>query len=107
MCKSGKVKIGDQKAKPSQSVTIGDIVQVAKNGFNFQFRVEKLLSKRVGAPIAQEAYEDLTPAEELTKYEDWFVGKAPPEQREKGLGRPTKKDRRYLERFKDDFYFSS
>ncbi|MEN0004052.1 MAG: RNA-binding S4 domain-containing protein, partial [Bacteroidota bacterium] len=74
-CKKGNIKINDQNVKPSYLLTRGEIVQVKKNGFNLTFRVIDLLQKRVGAPIAQACYEDLTPAEEMNKYQDWFVGK--------------------------------
>lgn len=105
ICKSGKVSVGGVKAKPSYQVKVGDLVLVSKNGYNFQFQVKTLLKKRVGAPIAIQAYLDQTPAEELSKYEDWFVGKSRPELREPGAGRPTKKDRREIEQFKGEFYF--
>ncbi len=101
-CKSGKVKIGDVNVKPSYLLQRDEIVNVKKNGFNLTFKVVDLLQKRVGAPLAQEYYIDLTPEEELNKYNDWFVGKARMEFREKGKGRPTKKDRRNIEKFKDD-----
>jgi len=104
-CKTGKVKINESKGKPSAAVKIGDVVLVHKNGYLFTFKVIKLLEKRVSAPLAQQAYEDLTPEEELNKYADWFVGKASPERRGRGAGRPTKRDRRDLESFKQDFYF--
>jgi ribosome-associated heat shock protein Hsp15 len=103
-CKSGKVKIDESPVKPSYLIQAGEIVEVRKEGFNLTFKVEKLINKRVGAPIARECYQDLTPAEELNKYNDWFVGKAAPEKREKGAGRPTKRERRDLDRFKDDLY---
>lgn len=99
-CKSGKVKINENAVKPSFMVERGAIVYVRKNGFNLIFEVIDLLAKRVGAPIAQKCYKDLTPQEELDKYKNWFVGKAQPEQREKGAGRPTKKDRRNLDKYK-------
>ncbi len=101
-CKSGKVKIDGVNVKPSYNLHIGEIVKVKKNGFLFTFRVEKLIQKRVGAPLAQECYTDLTPEEELNKFNDWFIGKASPEKREKGAGRPTKKERRRIDRFKSD-----
>ncbi|MBX2927167.1 MAG: RNA-binding S4 domain-containing protein [Saprospiraceae bacterium] len=99
-CKESKVKLNGENAKPSQLIQVGDRVEVKKEGFNFQFRVVQLIEKRVGAPIAVTCYEDLTPPEELNKYKEWFVGKAGAEYRDKGAGRPTKKDRRELEDFK-------
>ena len=100
-CKSGKVKIDNKSVKPSYLLQREEIVQVRKNGFDLTFKVVDLLDKRVSATLAQPCYEDLTPAEELNKYNDWFVGKAKPESREKGTGRPTKRDRRQIDRFKD------
>lgn len=102
-CKKGNIKINGEKAKPSSNVNVGDEVGVHKNGFNLIFRIEKLIGKRVGAPLAIECYSDLTSEEELNKFKTWFIGKARPEIREKGTGRPTKKDRRTLEDFKDGF----
>jgi ribosome-associated heat shock protein Hsp15 len=100
-CKSGKVQVNNTVAKPSQLIQQGDHLTVKKNGFNLQYKAVELIRKRVGAPIAQTCYEDLTPEEELNKYNDWFVGKGKTEIREKGAGRPTKRDRRKIERFKD------
>jgi len=99
-CKSGKVKIKGANVKPSYLVEREELVEVRKNGFDLQFKVIDLIQKRVSAPLAQLCYEDLTPAEELNKYQDWFVGKASAEQREKGAGRPTKKERRTIDDFK-------
>ncbi|WP_235298919.1 RNA-binding S4 domain-containing protein [Portibacter marinus] len=102
-CKKGNIRINEEKVKPSYNVQIGDLVGVHKNGFNLIFRVEKVISKRVGAPLAVQCYENLTSEDELNKFSDWFIGKGRPEVREKGAGRPTKKDRRVLEDFKDGF----
>lgn len=100
-CKSGKVKIGDEVAKPSQNIQRGDLIKVKKEGFDFQYKVLELIEKRVSAPLAQACYEDLTPADELNKYKSWFVGKSGIEKREKGAGRPTKRERRDIDKFKD------
>lgn len=100
-CKSGKVKIEDASVKPSYTVQREEIVVVHKNGFRLQFKVLDLIQKRVSAPLAQACYEDLTPEEELNKYNDWYVGKGAAEKREKGAGRPTKRERRDIDRFKD------
>ena len=102
--RQGKVRINGKAVKPSTAVLVGDRVTVQKNGFNLEYEVVKLLEKRVGAPIAVTCYTDHTPQEELDKYKDWFVGKAGTEFREKGAGRPTKRERRVIERFKEDGY---
>lgn len=100
-CKKGSVKILDKSVKPAFLTSIGDIIHVRKNGFNMVYEVTGLLSKRVSATLAQECYNNLTPDEELNKYQDWFVGKAKPEIRLKGEGRPTKRQRREIDDFKD------
>lgn len=102
-CKSGKVKINGANAKPSATVEVNNTVEVRKNGFNLKFKVVKLIEKRVSATLAAECLEDLTSMEELQKYEAWYVGKAQPELRDKGAGRPTKRERREIDRFKIDY----
>lgn len=104
MIKTNKVKVNGKEVKSSFLVQRNDLITVKKGGFNFTFKVVELIEKRVGAPIAVQCYTDMTPPEELNKYNDWFVGKAGAEYRDKGLGRPTKKDRREIDEFKD-FYF--
>ncbi|SER41374.1 RNA-binding S4 domain-containing protein [Neolewinella agarilytica] len=104
--RAGKVRVNDKIVKPSYAITAGDILTVQKNGFNMTYVCLKTISKRVGAPIAVTCYEDRTPAEEKTKYKDWFIGKSGGEFREKGAGRPTKRERRDINRFKEaDDYF--
>ena len=103
-CKSGKVKIGEKSVKPSYLVSVGDLLHVRKEGFNLQFKVVSLLEKRVSAVLAAPCYENLTPDDELNKYKDWYVGKGKPEIRERGSGRPTKKERRTMEDFKVDYF---
>ena len=83
-------------------VSEGEVVFVKKDGFSFQYRVIALIEKRVGAPIAVTCYEDVTPAEERNKYLEWFQNASPTtEKRERGTGRPTKRDRREIDEFKD------
>lgn len=102
-CRNGKVRIGDKTVKPSYMLQADELLQVKKEGFNMQYKVLKIIGKRVGAPIAVECYENLTPVEELNKYNDWFVGKYGTEVREKGAGRPTKRERRQIDEFKGDW----
>lgn len=103
-CKSGKVKIGEINVKPSFLVMGGEHVFVKKDGFNLEYKILELIDKRVGAPIAVTCYENLTSPEEMNKYNDWFVGKAQPERREKGAGRPTKRHRREIDGFKGQYF---
>lgn len=104
-CKTGKIKISDNNVKPSYLVTVGEEVFVKKNGFNLHFLVKDIIKKRVSATLAAPCYEDLTPEEEKNKYKNWYVGKAAAEVREKGLGRPTKRERREIDEYKGEVYF--
>lgn len=99
-CKNGKVRMHDTSVKPSTLVVPGDVIDVVKDGFRLKYKVVQLLEKRVSATLAKPCYEDLTPEEEINKYKSWFIGKASPERREKGAGRPTKRERREIDDFK-------
>ena len=101
--RDGKVKLNGEPAKSSSLGGSGDIIDVLKAGFRMKYKVVQLIDKRVSPVLAKPCYEDLTPAEELNKYKSWFVGKGGPEKREKGAGRPTKKERREIEDYKEDF----
>jgi len=103
-CKSGKVKIDGNSIKPSFMLVRGEELQVRKEGFDMVYKVVDLLEKRVSATLAEVCYENLTPEEEMNKYKDWYVGKKGTEQREKGAGRPTKRERREIDGFKDNQY---
>lgn len=98
-CNGGKVKVGGVNAKPSKDVRPGDIINVRKGAVNYTFRVIDGLEKRVGAKVVPEYAENLTPEEELQKLrapvETFFVS------RDRGTGRPTKKDRREIEQLWD------
>jgi ribosome-associated heat shock protein Hsp15 len=103
-CKKGRIKIGENTVKPSTLIKIGDKLDVRKDGFFLEFLVNELIPRRVSATLAQPCYENVTPEEELNKFKDWFVGKAPPEKREKGAGRPTKRERREIDDFKEELF---
>mgnify|MGYP000512687860 CR=1 FL=1 len=78
---------------------------VRKNGFDLTFLVKDIIKKRVSATLAAPCYEDLTPDSEKNKYKDWYIGKASAEMRGKGEGRPTKRERREIDDYKDENYF--
>jgi len=102
-CKGGKVKIADVPAKPSRSIKEGEIITVRKGAVTYTYRVVKPTENRVGAALVPNFADNLTPDEELQKLkapvETFFV------TRERGAGRPTKKDRRDIEQLWDSFDF--
>ena len=101
-CKSGKIRINQVLAKAAANISAGDLIELKRKGFTFTFKVEKIIKTRVSAVLALPCYLNLNPEEELNKYKNWFVGKTGTEFREKGLGRPTKRERRDLDDFKID-----
>lgn len=103
-CKKGRIKIGENSVKPSTMIKVGDKLDVRKDGFFLEFQINELIPRRVSATLAQPCYDNVTPEEELNKFKDWFIGKAPAERREKGAGRPTKRERREIDDFKDEFF---
>lgn len=90
-CRGGHVRLNGQSAKAAQPVSIGDEVRVRRPGVESIYRVRRILVKRVGAPVARTAYEDLTPPPPPQLL-------ARPPRRDAGAGRPTKKERRELDR---------
>ncbi len=68
------------------------------------FLIKELIPKRVSATLAEPCYDNITPLEELNKFKNWFMGKGPAERRDKGLGRPTKRERRDIDGFKDEVF---
>ncbi len=103
-CKKGNVKLLESKLKPSSLISVDDTITLHKNGFNLAFKINKLIPKRVSATLAEPCYSNLTPEDELNKFKSWYIGKSPAERREKGAGRPTKRERRELEQHKDEIY---
>ena len=98
-CRNGRVTIGGKLVKPSREVRIGETIVVQKDERTRTFKVLGVLEQRVGAKIAKDYVEDLTPASEFEKKrEPNFL---PPMYRPKGAGRPTKKDRRALDSYSD------
>jgi ribosome-associated heat shock protein Hsp15 len=95
--------LGETTLKPSSTVQRGMILKVKKEGYNMTYKIVDLLEKRVSAVVAEPCYENLTPEEELNKFKDWYLfNKGNIEVREKGTGRPTKRDRRDMDKFKEE-----
>ena len=99
-CSSGRVRINGTPAKPAQRIKVGDVLVSRRSGFSRTYRVVKVIEKRVGAPVAVECYIDETPEEDKPKPRslDQRIDAAWAE-RSSGAGRPTKRDRRQMEKF--------
>ena len=100
-CQSGKVKMNNGRVKPSRTIQIGDRITVQKGFIKFDYEVSGIIEKRVSATIAQQNYVDHTPEEELIKQKSNLFSAQ--YHREKGQGRPTKKDRRDLDKLLGKF----
>lgn len=91
-CRAGRVKLNGQNIKPSAIVKPGDVYQVSKGIEKKVIEVVELLYNRVESKIAVTKYKDITPVEETHAFKSMFH--APALKRDRGTGRPTKKDRR-------------
>lgn len=98
-CKKGQVAINNSTVKPSRTVKAGDTVSVKKAPVNYSFRVLQAIEKRVGAKLVAEMMQNVTSPDQYELLEmnriSGFV------DRQRGAGRPTKKERRHLDDFMD------
>lgn len=94
-CNGGKVRLNGADVKPSKAVKIGDLIVVRKGPVTYTYKVLALVDKRQGPKLVPNFVENLTPQEELDKLhapvETFFL------KRDRGTGRPTKKDRRQMD----------
>lgn len=95
-CRGGHVTIGSATVKPSREVRVGETITTTHEALTRTTRVLGLTVRRVGAPAAKQLAEDLTPPEEYAKRSERNLQPVP--VRPKGAGRPTKKERRVMER---------
>ncbi|MFJ5880804.1 RNA-binding S4 domain-containing protein [Kitasatospora cineracea] len=95
-CRAGHVKVNGATAKPAQHVKAGDDVRVRAEGRERIVQVVRPIAKRVGAPVAETCYVDHSPPPPPRTERPAAVA-----QRDRGAGRPTKRERRDLDRLKD------
>ena len=99
-CKKGQVSMGGTQLKASRMVKAGDVIDVRKAPITYSFRILQPIERRVGAKLIPEILENITSPDQYELLEmskiSGFVGRA------KGTGRPTKKERRSLDDFRDD-----
>ena len=96
-CKNGRIMVNDVLVKPSRMVMVGDKISVRKPPVTYTFRILKTIEQRVGAKLLPEIYENITTPDQYELLEmnriSGFVN------RQRGTGRPTKKDRRAMDAF--------
>ena len=101
-CKGSKVTVDGNDVKPSREVKAGEVIQVRKGSVFYKYKVLAPLEKRVGAKDVPRFAENLTPQSELDKLhapvETFFI------RRDRGAGRPTKKERREMDTLYESFF---
>lgn len=101
-CKKGRVTMGGAAVKPSRTIKVGDVIEVRKPPITYTFKVLQLAQNRLGAKLVPDYLENLTPKSQYDLLEmsriSGFV------DRQKGLGRPTKREGREMERFREETY---
>jgi len=95
-CKRGRVLISGESVKASRLIRIGDKIEIRRPPMTLTYQVTGLIEKRGSATIAAENVTNLTPPEELEKYK--MIHESAFYSRDRGTGRPTKKDRRDIEK---------
>ena len=98
ICTRKKVKVNNLIAKSSKLINIDDIIEIDKNHIFYKYKVINLVNSRVSAKLVSKYILDVTPETEIDKIKIRKI--YPKVVREKGLGRPTKKERRMLEKNK-------
>ena len=100
-CTGGKVKIKGHTVKSSRMILTGDIIQVRKGVVKYEYKVIKIAEKRMGAKIVLDFIQNLTSEKELAKLKTAKV--MPTQKWENGKGRPTKKERRMMDKLRGKY----
>jgi len=98
-CGKGRIIINNIPVKPSRMVKSGEVITVRKPPVHYKYRIINVIENRVGAKLVSQFIDDITPEEEKLKLE--LSSQVGTFHRDKGTGRPTKKERRIIERFKN------
>ena len=99
-CRKGRIVINETPVKPSRIVIPGEIITVKKPPVYYKYRVIDILENRVSAKLVSQFIDDITPEEEKLKLD--VRANAGTFYRDKGTGRPTKKERRIIDRFQNE-----
>ena len=98
-CGKGRIIINNIAVKPSRTVKSGEIITVRKPPVLYKYKIIEAIENRVGAKLVSQFIEDITPEEEKLKLTTGLQSGT--FYRDKGAGRPTKKERRIIDKFKD------
>lgn len=101
LVQKGSFRLNGESIKPSKEVKQGDIISIQKNSAVFSYKVLQLLSNRIGAKLVNEYLIDITPLEEIEKYKLYQASQKV--YRDYGTGKPSKKDRRDLDDFLENW----
>ncbi len=101
-CKKGRVTMGGAQLKPARTFHIGDVFSVRKGPITYTYRIKQLSENRLGAKLVPDYLQDITAPDQLELLE--LARLAGQTGRDRGTGRPTKKDRREIETFLSDDY---
>lgn len=101
-CKNGRISMNGVQLKPSRTFKSGDVFNVRKGPITYTYRVLQLTENRLGAKLVPEYMRDETSPQQLELLE--LARMAGNGGRDRGMGRPTKKDRRDIEVFMSDNY---
>ena len=101
-CKNGRISMNGVQLKPSRTFKIGDMFNVRKGPITYTYKVLQLSENRLGAKLVSEYLQDCTVPAQLELLE--LARLAGQTGRDRGTGRPTKKDRRDIEVFMSDNY---
>ncbi len=104
-CKKGRVTMGGTQLKPSRSFHIGDTFSVRKGPITYTYRILQLAENRMGAKLVPDYLQDITAPDQKELLE--LARMAGQSGRDRGTGRPTKKDRREIEVFMSDDYLDA
>lgn len=97
-CRAGRVKMNGMPVKPSHEINVDEIYELNIDQTHRTVQVKALLGNRVGAKVVENYLIDLTPKEEYERIQ--MARQFSFEKRDRGAGRPTKRDRREIEEFK-------
>ena len=101
-CKKGRITMGGAQLKPSRTFHTGDVFSVRKGPIIYTYRIKQLSENRLGAKFVPDYLQDITAPDQLELLE--LARLAGQTGRDRGTGRPTKKDRREIETFLSDDY---